>query len=564
MDKGLVTALVILSLTVPVVAVFRSLRIPSILAYLAIGAIAGPYQLGLVQPHEQLYQLAEIGVVFLMFSIGLEFNFARFMSIRSLVFGMGLAQVVLTMTAVMLIGLTFGLSWQGGLALGGAMAMSSTAIIGRLISERLETHSPHGRQVMGVLLFQDIAVVPLLILIPSLATQQGNLWLELGRALGKAALVLFAIFFIGQKLVQPLFNLIARRHSTELFMLNVLWVVLGMAALTQMAGLSLALGAFLGGMLISETMYRHQVESDIRPFRDILLGLFFITIGMELHVFNIWRNLGEVLAILAALVVGKALIVALLSLALRSNPVTAFRAGLQLSFAGEFGFVLLGQAGDLQLLSPHAMQTTLAAMLISMMLGPVLIHKSRRLVKLILGHGAWASKANLDDVSAQAEKQSDHVIICGYGRTGRNLAGFLARESIPYLVLELDGMLATRAEDNGKHVIYGDAGKKEILAAAGVQRARAVVITHNDFSSGMRTLNQVRELNPGLPVIVRAVDDSRLDQYRKAGATEVVPEVLESSLMLATQTLLLSGVDKDKVDKAVERVRAERYSLLRT
>jgi CPA2 family monovalent cation:H+ antiporter-2 len=341
-------------------------------------------------------------------------------------------------------------------------------------------------------------------------------------------------------------------------------LVLGMAALTQMAGLSLALGAFLGGMLISETMYRHQVESDIRPFRDILLGLFFITIGMQLDIPNIWHNLGEVLAILAALVVGKALIVSLLSLALRSNPVTAFRAGLQLAFAGEFGFVLLGQAGDLKLLTPHLMQSTLAAMLISMMLGPLLVHKSRRLVKLILGHTAWASKANLDDVKAESESYADHVIICGFGRTGRKLASFLNGEKIPYLVLELDSMLTSRAEDTGKRVIYGDAGKKEILAAAGVKRARAVVITHNDFSSGMRTLNQVRELNPGLPVIVRAVDDSRLEQYRNAGATEVVPEVLESSLMLATQTLLLSGVEREKVDEAVRRARAERYSLLRT
>ncbi|HEY3325905.1 MAG TPA: cation:proton antiporter [Novimethylophilus sp.] len=561
MDKGLITAVVILSLTVPIVALFRGLRIPSILAYLAIGAIAGPYQLGMVQPQQQLYMLAEFGVVFLMFSIGLEFNLARFMSIRSLVFVLGAAQVVLTMSVVMLIGLAFGLTWRSGLALGGAVAMSSTAIIGRLISERLETHSPHGRQVMGVLLFQDIAVVPLLILVPSLAAPQGDLWLDLGTALSKAAVVLLAIFFIGQKLVQPLFNLIARRHSAELFMLNVLWVVLGMAALTRLAGLSLALGAFLGGMLISETMYRHQVESDIRPFRDILLGLFFITIGMELDLLKIWRDLTEVMAILVALVIGKAAIVTMLSLAMRSNPVTAFRAGVQLSFAGEFGFVLLSQAGDLQLLAPHILQSTLAAMLISMMLGPLLIHKSRRLVKLILGHSVWASKTDLDTVAAMAGNLADHVIICGYGRTGRSLVSLLARENIPYLVLELDGMLVTRAEDSGKRVIFGDAGKKEILAAAGVQRARALVITHNDFGSGMRTLHQVRELRSELPVIVRTDDDSRLDQLKKAGATEVVPEILESSLMLATQTMLLIGVTPGKVEEAIRRARAERYSL---
>lgn len=563
MNKELISALIVLSLTVPVVALFRSLRIPSILAYLLIGAIAGPYQMGLMQPHEAMYKLADFGVVFLMFSIGLEFNRARFMAIRSLVFGLGAAQVVLTMGAVMLIGLGFGLTWQSGLALGGAVAMSSTAIVGRLISERLETHSAHGRQVMGVLLFQDIAVVPLLILLPSLAAPQGDIWVQLGMALGKAAMVLFAIFFIGKRLVQPLFNAIARRHSTELFMLNLLWVVLGMAALTQWAGLSLALGAFLGGMLISETMYRHQVESDIRPFRDILLGLFFITIGMELDLLRIWRDVGEVVAILAVLVIGKGAIVAMVSLAMRSNPVTAFRAAMQLSFAGEFGFVLLNQAGALHLLNGQTLQSTLAAMLISMMLGPILVHKSHRLVKLLLGHSTWASKDNLDNVASQAEDIAGHVIVCGYGRTGRNLVSFLAHEEVPHLALELDGMLVSKAEETGKRVVFGDAGRKEILLAAGVTRASAVVITHNDLASSMRTLTHVREIAPDLPVIIRTTDDSRMEQLKSAGATEVVPEVLESSLMLAAQTLLLIGNSKETVDETIIRARAGRYSLLK-
>jgi CPA2 family monovalent cation:H+ antiporter-2 len=563
MDNGLVSALVILSLTVPVVALFRGLRIPSILAYLLIGAIAGPYQLGLVQPDEHLYKLADFGVVFLMFTVGLEFNLEKLLSIRSLVFGLGVTQVLLTMSATMVIGLNFGLSWQGGLALGGAVAMSSTAIIARLISERLETHSPHGRQVMGVLLFQDIAVVPLLILLPSLAAPQDGIWIQLGLALLKAGIVLVAVFIIGQRLVRPLFNAIARRHSSELFMLNVLWVVLGMAALTQMAGLSLALGAFLGGVLISETIYYHQVASDIRPFRDILLGLFFITIGMQLNLPIIWHDLAKVAAILAVLVIGKGSIVTLLSLAMRSNPVTAFRAGLQLSFAGEFGFALLSQAGYLHLLDDQILQSTLAAMLISMMLGPFLIHKNHRLVKLLLGHSTWAGESNLEKVVAQTEGLSKHVIVCGYGRTGRNLVSLLAHEKIPYLALELDGMLVSKAEESGKRVIYGDAGKKEILLAAGLNRAIAVVITHNDFGSGMRTLSQVRQITPELPVIIRTTDDSYMEQLKNAGATVVVPEVLESSLMLATQTLILIGTSKEKVDETLRHVRDVSYSLLK-
>lgn len=560
MHNNFLVALLILTITVPVVALFRGLRIPSVLAYLLIGAAASPHQLGLVQPDAQLYELGELGVVFLMFSIGLEFNLARLMGMRGLVFGLGLAQVTLTITATMLVAMAFGIGWQGGLGLGGAVAMSSTAIVARLLSERLEVHSAHGRQVMGVLLFQDVAVVPLLILIPSLASP-GDIWTDLSLAMVKATVVLMAVFVVGKRLVQPLFSLITKHHSTELFMLNVLWVLLGMAALTQLAGLSLALGAFLGGMLISETMYRHQVGSDIRPFRDILLGLFFITIGMQLNLPAIGRDAGTVMAILAGLLVGKAVIIILLSLALRSNPVTAMRVGVQLSFAGEFGFVLLNQLGELHLLNEAIAQDVLAAMLISMMLGPLLVHKSRHMVKALLGQSTWASQGTLDQIVSQSDELTDHVIVCGYGRTGKSLVSLLEREGIPSLTLELDGMQIAAAEDKGKRIAFGDAGRKEVMVAAGVARARAVVITHNDLVATMRTLAQIRASNPNVPVIVRVTDDQGIDRIKNAGATEVVPEIQECSLMLAAQTLLLIGTPREQVDETIQRVRSERYNL---
>ncbi len=561
MEHGFFSALLILSITVPVVALFRELRIPSMLAYLLIGAIASPHQLDLVQPHEHLYQIADFGVVFLMFTIGLEFNLSRLMSIHRLVFGLGAAQVILTMSATMLFAMTLGMGWQGGLALGGVVAMSSTAIVARLLSERLEVHTPHGRQVMGVLLFQDIAVVPLLILLPSLAAPQGDLWLQLGLAIGKAAIVLLAIFIVGKRLIQPLFAIITRRHSNELFMLNVLWVALGMAALTEFFGLSLALGAFLGGMLISETVYRHQVESDIRPFRDILLGLFFITIGMSLNLPFIAQEATKVVAIVAMLLALKAVIMLVLSLSLRSNLVTAMRAALQLSFAGEFGFVLLNQAGDLKLIEGSLHQLVMAAMLISMMLGPLLIHRSRQLVKAILGKSAWAAASDLDQIAASCARVAGHVIICGYGRAGQRLAALLEQEAIPHLVLELDGMLVASAESRGKRVLFGDASKREVLTAAGIDRAVALVITHNDLGSAMRTLNRVQVLRPELPVIVRSADEQGIDRMKKAGATEVVPEIEECSLMLAAQTLLLIGTPKEHVDETIGRARRERYNL---
>jgi len=562
MGSGFFITLLVLTIAVPVVTLFRFAGIPSILAYLAIGAVVSQHQLGLIPPSEHLYRLADFGVVFLMFTIGLEFNLSRLMGMRQLVFGLGCSQVVLTMSVTMLLAMTFGFSWQEGLALGGIVAMSSTAIVARLLSERMEVHTPHGRQVMGVLLSQDIAVVPLLILLPSLASLHGGMWLELGFALGKSAIALLLIFVVGRRLMEPLFSLITYKHSRELFMLNVLWIVLGMAALTELSGLSLALGAFLSGVLISETVYRHQVESDIRPFRDILLGLFFITIGMELNLPLIAGDAGKVLAIVATLLALKAAIVLILSLAMRSNLVTAMRAAMQLSFAGEFGFVLLSRAGDLKLLAEPVIQPVMAAMLISMMLGPFLVHHSRRLVKAILGKSAWISDGDLEQIKQRSTGISEHVIVCGYGRAGQGLVAFLEQEHIPYLILELDGMLVASAEGKGRHVQFGDAGKREVLMAAGIERAVALVITHNDLSSAMRTLNRVQMLRPDLPVVVRTADEHGIERMKKAGAAEVVPEIEECSLMLATQTLLLIGTPKDRVDETIGRVRRQRYNML--
>ena len=561
MQSGFFIALLILTITVPVVALFRFVGISSILAYLLIGVIVSQHQLGLVHANENLSKLADFGVVFLMFSIGLEFSLARLLAMRKLVLGLGGAQVVLTMAATMLLAMSFGFDWQAGLALGGVVAMSSTAIVVRLLSERLEVHTSHGRQVMGVLLFQDVAVVPLLILLPSLASSNDGLLLDLSLSIGKAAVALLAIFLIGKRLIQPLFAFITYKHSRELFMLNVLWIVLGLATLTEFFGLSLALGAFLGGMLISETAYRHQVASDIRPFRDILLGLFFITIGMELNLALIADAAGVVLAIVAGLLLLKASIVLAISMVMRSNLVTAMRAALQLSFAGEFGFVLLNQAGELKLIEDGVLQPVMAAMLISMMLGPFLVHRSRQLVKLLIGKSAWISDSNLEQITAQSGDIAQHVIVCGYGRTGKSLVAHFEQELIPYVTLELDGMLVTLAESASKHVLFGDAGKSEVLQAAGIERAVALVITHSDLGSTMRTLSRVKMLRPGLPVIVRTVDEQSVVRIKMAGATDVVPEIDECSLVLAAQTLQRISPTEDNLDDVIGRLRRARYNL---
>ena len=344
MSDSLELVLVLLASAVAVVVLFRTVHLPPLLGYLIAGVVIGPHALGWIPDSDGARQLAEFGVVFLMFSIGLEFSLPKLYQMRSTVFGLGLFQVLASMAVAMLAGALLGLHWQMGLALGGALAMSSTAIVMRMLAERLQLETPHGRQIVGVLLFQDLAVVPLLIVVPALAGGQEALVAQLGLALVKAALVLSLLLFLGPHLLRWWFKIVAKRRSHELFVLNVLFITLGLAWLTELAGLSLALGAFLGGMLIAETEYRHQVEEDIKPFRDVLLGLFFVTVGMQLDLAMVADNLALVLAIFAVALLAKIGVVAGLSRLLGSSTGTALRTALALAQSGEFGLVIMALA----------------------------------------------------------------------------------------------------------------------------------------------------------------------------------------------------------------------------
>jgi len=563
MHSALELVLILLTATVLLVALFRGLRLPALLAYLLVGMVIGPHALGWVPGSEETSYLAEFGVVFLMFSIGLEFSLQQLKAMRHIVFGLGGAQVLITLGLVLVGAMALGLSWQAGVALGGILAMSSTAIVSKLLTERVELHSAHGRQIIGVLLFQDLAVVPLLILIPAFAARDEHLMSALALAFGKAIVVLAVLLYFGQKLVRPWFHEVARHKSSELFMLNVLFVTLGLSYLTQQAGLSLALGAFLAGILISETKYRYQVEADIKPFRDMLLGLFFITIGMLLNLSEVFTNLGWILLMLVALLGGKALLVAVVSRISGSDFGVAIRAGLALSQAGEFGFVLLQQAGDLHLLEGRILQITLSAMLLSMLVAPFLIQHSERIVRFFY-RSEWNEHAvKLHEVMVKSAAISNHVIICGYGRSGQNLARFLEQEGAPFIALDFDPTRVHAASSAGENVVYGDASRREILMATGLRRAKALAITYADTKSALKILHLVRELNPALPVIVRTTDSTELEKLQKAGATEVVPEVLEGSLMLASSTMMLLGIPLARVVRRIRHAREGRYSQLR-
>jgi len=560
---ALASVLVLLGSAVVVVALFRILRLPPLLAYIFVGVTIGPFGQAWIPESEQTHALAEFGVVFLMFTIGLEFSLGQLKAMQRLVFGLGGAQVLLTLLVVLGLCLAWGMDWRVGLALGGVIAMSSTAIVSKLLAERVELHSSHGRQTMGILLFQDLAVVPFLVLIPALAKGGDGLLGGLGLATLKAALALFLILYLGQKLMRPWFHFIARHKLGELFMLNVLLITLGLAYLTQLADLSLALGAFLAGVLISETEYRYQVEADMQPFRDVLLGLFFITIGMQLDLGMLLLNAGWVLLLLVGLLSGKLVAIFLLARAFGSNPGDALRTGLTLAQAGEFGFVLLAETGKIPSLDPAVMQIVLGAMLLSMVLAPLLIHFREAIVKKLIA-GEWLSQAaKLHEIAVKTFSIQGHVIVCGYGRSGQNLARFLERENIPLIALDLDPARVKLAAAAGESVVYGDAARREVLQAAGISRARAVVVTYADVPSAMRVLGAVQEINPQVPVIVRTVDDAELNKLMQAGAAEVVPEVLEGSLMLASHALILLGVPLARVLRAVREVRESRYRLLK-
>ena len=563
MVNTLELVLALLAGAVLVVGIFRSLNLPPVLGYLMVGAAVGPHAMNLMPDSDGARYLAEFGVVFLMFTIGLEFSLARLYSMKRIVFGLGAMQVLASIVLVMIVGRLAGLGWGAGFALGGTLAMSSTAILSKLLSDRLELDSKHGREAIGVLLFQDIAVVPLLILIPTLSGSADALFGTLALATVKAVVLLGLVLFFGQGLMRRWFFLVARQKSAELFMLNVLFITLGLAWMTETAGLSLALGAFLAGMLISETEYRYHVEEDIKPFRDVLLGLFFVTVGMFLDVGQIILALPAVLALLAALLVGKFLIAGAASLALGSPQGTAARTGLWLCAGGEFGFVLLSQIEEAQLMPASLSQVVVAALVLSMLLAPLIVQASERIV-LRLVPSEWMSRSlQLTSIATQSMFVDKHAILCGFGRNGQYLGRLLEQEGITYIALDLDPERVRDAAAAGETVVFGDAAKRETLMAAGISRASVVVITYADTDAALRAMSMVRACRPDVPVVVRTADEVDLERLRQAGAAEVVPESVESSLMLASHALALAGIPLPRIVKRIREIRAERYHLLR-
>lgn len=555
--------LLLLAASVVGVMLFNRFRLPGELAYLAVGALIGRAGLNLIPDEAGARALAEFGVVFLMFTIGLEFSLPHLLSMKRLVFGLGAAQVGATMVLALALGSLLGVPPGAALVLGGALSMSSTALLSKLLIDRMELDAAHGRMVMGVLLFQDLAVVPLLVLIPALSQPPEAQLQLLALAALKAAVLLSAVLYFGPRLVGRWFLLVARRRSSQLFMLNVLLVTLGLAWLTERFGLSLALGAFIAGMLISETEYRYRVEEDIKPFRDVLLGLFLVTVGTFLDARVILGNLPVVIGLLLAMLTAKFAVVVGAARLFGSTPGNAVRTGLWLCAGGEFGFVLLSQMSVNRLGSEAMIQSAVAAVVLSLLAAPFLVQASNRLVMRFVKSEWLLRSMELTRVAVQSMTTERHVIICGYGRTGQLIARFVQQEGVGYVALDLDPDRVRDAGAAGETVVYGDAARRETLIAAGVSRAAAVVVSYADVGSACRVTDLVRELRPDIPVVVRASEEAQLEKLTAAGAAEVVTDIFETSITLASHTMALTGVPLSRVIRRVRDIRSQRYALMR-
>jgi len=557
--------LLLLGLSVAVVMVFQKLRIPSSLGYLLVGLLLGPHTAGPVIEVHEIRVLAEFGIVFLLFTIGLNFSLPQIHALRHLVLGLGTGQVLLTTAVIGFGAWLLGLPLAASFVVGAVFAQSSTTIISKQLAEQGEERSRHGRLGTAMSVFQDVTAVPFVVVIPVLGVAAApELAGSLAWALAKAVAAFALVFFAGRRILRPLFHAVAARRSAELFTLNVLFISLAAAWVTSSMGLSMAFGAFLVGMMLGETEFRHQVESTIRPFRDALLGLFFVSIGMLFDPLALpevwyWALLGTL-----ALLVVKVILVAYLVIRAGIDTVSAWRTGLLLAVGGEFGFALLAIALDAQVIAPQTAQIALTSVLFSMIAAPFLIRYNHALALRLSFSAAAKDEGETTQVSVTAgEHFSGHVIICGYGRIGQSLGHFLEEEKIPYVALDLDVSRVKEARTAGEPVYYGDASESDMLDAVGIGSARLVVVSHEDEASAHKVLQYVRALRPDLPVMVRTRDETHVDELRQAGATEVVAETLEAGMMIASHALLLLNVPLRRVVRRMQGLRSSRYRLLR-
>jgi len=553
--------LIILASSLVVIALFRRLRLPPVLGYLCVGLLVGPSAFDWVNESEHLPDVAELGVVFLLFSLGLEFSLSKMIALRQVVFRLGSQQVLISTALLGLLLMLLGMPVTPALLLGAGLSLSSTAIVTKELGSLGEVFSSHGQNAVGVLLFQDVVAVLLLTLIPVFAGSSEQAWYwALPLTLGKTVVLFVGLLLASRWLLPRLFHEVAASRSAELFVLLALVIVLLTAWLTHLLGLSPALGAFLAGMLLGESHYRHQIEADIRPFRDILLGVFFVSIGMLIDLQLFLSHSLSILGLTVGLMVIKGIVVALLVKWRGSDSETAWRSGLALAQGGEFCFALMAQMQQNRMLPEGLGDLLLAATFCSMLLTPLLLRAAPRIAAAL--HRKPNQEAQIEEISALNADLNQHVVICGYGRVGQSIGRFMSNARQPYIALDNDPVRVQEATHGESDVHYGDSARGDLLTAVGLLRARLLVIAVDQSDVALRILKEARRLNVHVPILVRTRDDSQWAELKAAGATEVVPELLESSLMLASHALIMLGLPAHKVQEQVDQVRIDRYRLL--
>ncbi|MCS7301528.1 MAG: cation:proton antiporter [Fimbriimonadales bacterium] len=543
-----------------IVAFFTRLRLPSIVGFILTGALIGPYGLGWVDEAEAIKLLAELGVVLLLFSLGVEFSIDRLIQLRHYVLRAGAAQVGLTMAIGAAGAGLLGWNLAQALALGMIISLSSTAVGVKILKQREELDSTHGRFAVGVLLFQDIVAPIFMAALPFLSQLQERGVSLVGLKLAFTVVGAAGVYFVARSVVPALLRWMTASDSREIPVLGSLFIALAMSYITQSLGLSPALGAFVAGVIISETPYSHQITANITPFRDSFLALFFISVGMLVDLPTLREAWVQTLLWTLGLMAFKCLIVILIGQALRRPLRVGLLAGMAVANIGEFSFVLMEQARASQLLPTELLNGIVAGTALSILLTPVLLAATYQLLARATRRAPWL--ARIRAAHNAHPNLNDHIIIVGFGLNGRNLASVLRELNEPFVVIEMNGALVREAQKQGIPVVYGDAAHPEIMHAAGVERARAVIIAVSDPVSARYTVRTIRELNPDVYVIVRTRYVSEIEPLYAAGATDVVPEEFETFIEIAGRIMRKLGVENERRLQIMERCRARHYQML--
>ncbi|MGV0006204.1 MAG: cation:proton antiporter [Candidatus Porifericomitaceae bacterium WSBS_2022_MAG_OTU9] len=556
-----------MAIAIPLLVWLRRVGLPTMLGYIVIGLVLGQSGLAIIDPSIDLHLWVEIGLAFLLFSLGLEFSLPRLLTMGKPLLGMGGTQVLISTLSGTILAMLVGLEFIPAMVLGGAMALSSTAIGAGILAERMETRQQHGQLVIAILLFQDLAAIPLLVSIPILAdSESSSLLLPLSMALIKGIIAVLLVLVASRRIVQPMLHMAARSHSSELFTMLALFSAMGTAWISHSLGLSYALGAFLAGVMLGGSEYKHQVESDIRPFRDVLMGLFFLNVGLQINIAEVLHHWLWLLLLVPGLILGKGGIIALLVI-IAGHPLrVAIRTGMLLGQGSEFGLAVVILSLNEGIITQSGGQAVFAAIGISMLLSPLLIKYMPQLVERFAPEKKEAKQGGeiLDSLKPDASDSSlhDHVLLCGYGHVGENLGYLLRAANIPFAALEMDVATVQRCRDQELNVYYGDARSIDLLRAGGLLRASALVISFNEPAAAIAIVEKARRIRLRMPIIVRISDEQNFADLEDAGATDIVPEYVEAGTTLATHLMGYLNVPPEKIIEIVELGRREQYQKL--